>query len=296
MMSAEFAIHLERSILWACRLEVLAEKPGNVHPQASFEDLTCGDFLRSAELIAPVLARTSELGIGRGILSAVTATRAAVGTNTNLGMILLIAPLAAVQQESTLKGGISSTLRDLSVQDAVDVFEGIRRAQPGGMGEVSEQDVSRRPTVTLLEAMSLAAERDSIARQYATDYSLVFEGLEFLRQNVRDFSRDWNEEIVRLAIWLQAGTPDSLILRKCGGAVADEGARRAGEVLKVWDDPIVRRSALADFDGWLRADGHQRNPGTTADLTAAILFAAFRDRIFSLPESWSNIPDLGLRQ
>ena len=38
-----------------------------------------------------------------------------------------------------------------------------------------------------------------------------------------------------------------------------------------------------EFDAWLRADGHRRNPGTTADLIAASLFAAFRDGILPMP-------------
>ena len=33
-----------------------------------------------------------------------------------------------------------------------------------------------------------------------------------------------------------------------------------------------------EFDAFLRADGHRRNPGTTADMIAAVLFAALRDR------------------
>ena len=40
---------------------------------------------------------------------------------------------------------------------------------------------------------------------------------------------------------------------------------------------------IGDLDSWLRADGHSRNPGATADLMAAALFAALRDETIALP-------------
>jgi triphosphoribosyl-dephospho-CoA synthase len=291
-MSAEFAQHLERSILWACRLEVLAPKPGNVHPRAAFVDLDCRDFLRSAELVAPILAGYGEKGVGQSILEAVTATRSKISSNTNLGIVLLIAPAASVSCGIPLREGIGDRLRGLSFQDAVDVYEAIRRAEPGGMGKVPDQDVRTGPTVTLLEAMGLAADRDTIAAQYKTDYRLVFEGVDFLQGSRFEFSEHWKDEIVRLSLWLQSRVPDSLIARKCGPNVAREASCRASEVLDAWEDPGMRRTRLADFDAWLRGDGHRRNPGTTADLVAAVLFAAFRDRILPMPDTWAVPPCL----
>ena len=79
---------------------------------------------------------------------------------------------------------------------------------------------------------------------------------------------------------------DSLIARKCGaGAVAAgfaAGRARCCEAGQPGDENYY--AALADFDFWLRADGHRRNPGTTADLIAAALFAGLRDGL--LPPPW----------
>lgn len=290
-MSSDFMHHLERAVLWACRLEVLAPKPGNVHPSASFTDLHCRDFLRSAELVASILALSSKTGIGKAILSAINATRAEVSSNTNLGIVLLIAPLASLPAEVPLKNGISSRLHELTLQDSADVYEAIRRAQPGGMGKVSDQDVNDAPTVTLLEAMRMAADRDTIAAQYANDYRLIFEALDFWQPET-SFPEHWESEIVRLALWIHAQVPDSLIARKCGLEVAQEASRRAAETLASWNDLSQRESKLAELDGWLRADGHRRNPGTTADLVAAVLFAAFRDRILPTADTWPQPPSL----
>jgi triphosphoribosyl-dephospho-CoA synthase len=262
----------------ACVLEAAACKPGNVHPRASFPDLDYEHFVNSAEAIAPVLARAAHLGVGRAILEAVTATQERVGRNTNLGIILLLAPLTAVPAGVPLKDGIRDVLHGLTRDDADFAYRAIRLAHPGGMGQVETQDVSGSPTVTLLEAMRLAADRDLIARQYADNFSLVLEfGLPYLNQ-AADFERRWERAIIGLQLELLARYADSLIVRKCGSETAEDASRRAIAVLKAGQPGSQHaEAALQQFDRWLRADGNRRNPGTTADLIAAILFAGFRD-------------------
>ena len=269
---------LEIMIRAACRLEATARKPGNVHPRKSFPDLTYGDFMASADVIAPILARTAELGVGRAILAAASATRERVRRNTNLGMILLLAPMAAVPDTTPLADGIAAVLSRLTRDDADLAYRAIRISEPGGMGRVESQDLSEAPTGTLLEVMRLAAGRDLIARQYADDFSLVVGfGLPYLA-SVADFRKHWEAATVGLHLELLSRHPDSLILRKCGAEVAAEASQRAERVLKS-ACPGTRNAQkeLLAFDRWLRADGNRRNPGTTADLVAASLFAAFRD-------------------
>jgi len=262
----------------ACVLEATARKAGNVHPLRSFSDLAYEDFVISADVAAPILARTSELGVGRAIFDAIAATRQQVGRNTNLGIILLLAPMAAVPAGVRLADGIGTVLKGLSPEDADFAYQAIRLAQPGGLGVVADEDVSQSPTGTLLEVMRLAADRDLIARQYAEGFSLVLEfGLPFLA-TVTDFERHWEPAIMGLQLEFLARHADSLVLRKCGPETAGEVSRRANLVLKV-SQPGSREAQeeFNRFDDWLRADGNRRNPGTTADLIAAALFAAFRD-------------------
>jgi len=269
---------LEEMLRAACVLEATARKAGNVHPEASFADLKYQDFVDSANAAAPILARTNELGVGRAILEAVAATKNVARSNTNLGIILLLAPLAAVPRQTRLAAGIGDVLKGLTLDDAQWAYQAIRLAQPGGMGQVDSQDISRLPTTTLREAMCLAVERDLIARQYADNFSIVLEfGLPYLKQ-ATDFARHWEPAIIGLQLEVLARYPDSLIVRKCGREAAAEISRRAAAVLKKGAPGTERaRIGLARFDAWLRADGNRRNPGTTADLIAAILFAAFRD-------------------
>ena len=264
----------------ACTLEATARKPGNVHPGASFGDLCYGDFLRSADAVAPVIALAPKLGVGRTVLEAVRQTRQAVGRNTNLGIIFLLSPLAAARIDDgrSLVDDVQRVLQELTVDDAVLVYQAIRLARPGGMGRVAEQDIERQPTETLLAVMGLAAERDAVAAQYATGFDLV------LGRGVPHLERlwaatDWECAVIGLHLRIMAEQPDTLIARKCGAEVACESARRAREVLAAaWPERSRGQQKLAELDRWLRADGNRRNPGTTADLVTACLFAALRER------------------
>jgi len=260
----------------ACQAEVLARKPGNVHPQASFSDLTATDFLRAAEIVGPILARSAELGIGRAVFEAVRATRDQVATNANLGICLLLAPCAAAaKQGGDLRPAIQRVLENLTVDDSRWAYEAIRLATPGGLGQSDQQDVSNEPTVTLIEAMKLAADRDGVARQYATAFSDIFDiGL----STIAYFANFGIEpSIIGIHLRLMALRPDTLIARKCGQSIARESADRADQVLD--SDWPESAQELANLDTWLRADGHRRNPGTTADLVAATLLIALQQRV-----------------
>ncbi len=275
-------IQIEKWAWLACAMEATATKPGNVHPGASFVHLTYSDFIKSANAIAPIVASAPEVGVGRAILEAVSRTRSAVGQNSNLGIILLLTPLAAVPSAISLRDGIGDVLQRLDQTDADLVYQAIRTAQPGGMGQVDEEDVSKQPTVTLLAAMQLAADRDSVAAQYATGYRLIFDF--GVRELAVTFDRGWHNAVVGLHLRLMARNPDTLIARKCGWDEARQSAARAQAVLDAgWPDSALGQSQCGELDNWLRAGDNRRNPGTTADLVTACLFAALREGQIAAP-------------
>lgn len=263
----------------ACLWEAMAPKVGNVHRGADFDDLTFGDFAVSAVCIAPAMQAAADgLPVGQTVLQAVKATRAAVGTNSNLGIVLLLAPMAAVPRNVPLTTGVTGVLSALTPNDARCVYEAIRLAAPGGLGKVDEADVSGPPPDSLLAAMQLAADRDLVARQYAHNFADVFERVVPTLVEQRRRGATLTDAIVYAHVLLLSRTPDTLIARKCGPALAAEAQARAAAALAAGPPhggDYLR--ALEDFDFWLRSDGHRRNPGATADLLAAGLFAAFRD-------------------
>lgn len=273
-----------RLIRCACILEATARKPGNVHPNAAFSDLCYDDFVNAAGVAAPVLAQSYKRGVGQTILDAVTATRNMTGSNANLGILLLFAPLAAVPQNVRLTDGITDVLGSLTQQDAALAYQAIRIASPGGIGHSDTEDVSAEPTGTLLEVMRLAAGRDAIAMQYASGFQLVLETGVSILAGESDFRQNWEQAIIRLHLKLMATCPDSLIARKLGSGEAVRSAELAEAILEAgW--PSTRHAAqkLVELDGWLRDRGNARNPGTTADLVAASIFAALRDGFVEMP-------------
>lgn len=268
----------------AVLMEATVPKPGNVHRGADFEDLAYPDLLVAATLVAPIIESAVEMPLGQTILSAIAATRSAVGTNTNLGTVLLLAPLAKVPVSTPLRDGVAEVLGDLTAQDTADVYEAIRLARPGGLGSVETADVTGPPPEDLVAAMRLAADRDLIARQYVNNYQDVFETV--VPQLVRGLEArlSLSAAIVQLHLELMRQFPDSLIARRRGIEVARESSARAAAVLQsgLPGDEDYHR-ALAEFDFWLRSDSHARNPGTTADLVAAGLFVALREGIIQPP-------------
>lgn len=260
----------------ACLAELDALKPGNVHRFADGHSMSVADFEASAAAAAPVIG-IAGLSVGQRIEAAVTATQAAVKQNTNLGIILLAAPLAqaALASGGSLRDRLDIVLGTLSVEDAAAAYRAIRRAAPGGLGEAPAHDVGSEPRVTLLEAMHAAETRDRIAWNYTHDFVDIFElGLKWLAGGLSRWGEvPWVTTYVYLGFL--AHIPDTLIERKFGGDVASrvrDEARPIEAGLSQSASPEELAAPLAAFDRSLKERG--LNPGTSADLTVATLFAA----------------------
>lgn len=263
----------------ACLIEVSTPKPGNVHPKAHFPDARYEDFLVSALAIGEAIGEVHRQGVGRTIWRAVRDTRRLVGVNTNLGLVLLLAPLA---KAAVMPGGgglrtrLRRVLQGLTVEDAQEVYRAIRLAKPGGLGTVDRWDVRQtRIGVDLLTAMRAAADRDTVAREYATGFAVTFDvGVPSL-ERFREATRDLGIAVVQTYLTILATVPDSLIARKAGPRQASEVSREAARILGAGGaQTAAGRRRLGRFDRQLRRRGNLLNPGTTADLTGATLFIA----------------------
>lgn len=260
----------------ACRAETRALKPGNVHIYADGHGMTVADFEASAEAAAPHIAAVGA-SVGERILRAVTATRERVGQNTNLGIILLCAPLGAAAEAtptSDLRGSLAAVLAALGTGDADACFRAIALANPGGLGTASDHDVRETARVTLREAMRHAAARDRIAYQYVSDFADIFDAGLPCAEAAASAGLDAAEAAARVYWHFLTRIPDSHIARKFGLAKAEEiraSAVAVGHRVGVASGADERRNLLLTFDAQLKGDGI--NPGTTADLTVATLFA-----------------------
>jgi triphosphoribosyl-dephospho-CoA synthase len=278
----------------ACLLEVTARKPGNVHRFGDLRNLHFLDFLLSAAAISDPLDHAAERGIGATVLAAVLATRQVVSTNTNLGIVLLLTPLAAVPRTTSLADGVERVLAATTIDDAREVYRAIRLAGPTLLDRAPDQDVAEEPTVSLREAMHLAADRDLVARQIANGFQEVLhEALPMIGDALGN-GLPLETAILAAHLGMLARHHDSLITRKAGRDVAEVVRRRATEVVDSgWPGDEEGRRLCQEFDTWLRCRDSPLNPGTTADLVTAALFAALRDGTINLPRpagpsSWSG--------
>jgi triphosphoribosyl-dephospho-CoA synthase len=260
----------------------MAPKPGNVTRYQDFHDTTCEDFLISAWAAAPVFAEADKLAVGDLILKARRASSQYVKSNTNLGIILLFAPLAKAALDPTpgpLRRRLHNVLKTLTVDDCQKAYTAIRETQPGGIGKLDKHDVRDEPAITLLEAMDIAKDRDSVALEYSSDYRITFAlGYPALLK-AREESRCWTDAVVQAFLTVLAEVPDTLIARKLGREKAKEVSIMAKETLDAGMPGTEDwKKAQANLDSYLREDHNHLNPGTTADLITASLFVLFIEK------------------
>ena len=261
----------------ACLLEVCADKPGNVTWGKDFWDTRFVDFMTSAVAIGPAFGDAPHTPVGETIYRAVRDTRQLVSTNTNLGIILLLTPLAKAAGRAHpegLRARVHKVLEALSVEDARWAFDAIRLASPAGLGDAGRYDVRETEVdITLYEAMRLAQARDSVAREYVTDFEITFQiGYETLRR-LWAKGHPFSDAIVQTALVILSQVPDTLIARKQGIEAAQQVSHQARQVLQAGGALTAPgKAALRQFDRAIRDEQHRLNPGTTADLTAAAVF------------------------
>lgn len=257
----------------ACLAELEALKPGNVHVFADGHGMVVQDFVRSAEAASLEIARPN-LSVGQRIHAAIEATWQAVGCNTNLGIVLLAAPMLQAAYDYSgrpFSERLEQVLRDLTIDDAAMAYQAILRASPAGLGASERHDVHQLPVVTLLEAMAEAAFRDRVAYQYVHQYADVRRGVEIFHEAYRRWGwAGWATTAVYLEFL--ATVDDTHIFRKFG---KDTAARVRAEAahhrdqLFLQENPKKYQRPLLDFDRDLKA--RRLNPGTSADLTVASL-------------------------
>ena len=272
--------HIEASFIAACRLDVATRKAGNVSVASAGHGMAADLFVRSAQAAVGPLCAPGR-SVGERIEASVAASLQVAQCNTNLGILLLCAPLAAAaasegalaQGRDSLRKALSQQLQGLDVADARAAYRAIAQAHPGGLGQAHEQDVAEAPSVGLREAMALAAHRDLIAQQYsdARVYPDVFDiGAPAFDAGLRTAPGDAGQAAMLLAfLCLLASRPDSHIVRKQGEVAAHTVMEEARPWLRACQQghDLFTDPAYAAWDESLKTRG--LNPGTSADLCVA---------------------------
>jgi len=304
---AEAGDLVSRCASLAALLEVSAyPKPGNVHRTRDLLATRFEHFIAGGIAISPAMRRLTLSGydaakvskpfsvrIGNQILRSVKDSLDwQKGGNVNLGIILLISPLAAasgallfngsVIQADTLRDSLRKIIGSTTPEDAIDVSRSISLSvSERVLGRVDELDVLDKATIrrirgegmTLLDLFSKCASRDSICGEWVTAFEIVFtEGYRFLRSSIEK-KCDTNSAIVNTFLHVLSRHPDSLVNRKAGSEEASKMSEMAGAILR--EGGASSESGLKSLWAWddeLQEAGGSLNPGTTADLIAASIF------------------------
>ncbi|MCG8325796.1 MAG: triphosphoribosyl-dephospho-CoA synthase [Thiotrichales bacterium] len=264
--------------------DIGALKPGNVGRHGIGHGMSVEDFIQSAELCTPILCQ-AQLTVGEKIFNSVMATQDQVGCNTNLGLILLFAPLVTAAQHygdsSDPRAAVSAQLACIDVEDTARIFRAIALANPGGLGQSPQYDVHLPPDVTIITAMMAARDRDRIAYQYVSQYDDIFgPGLEQITAKLRQWnSMEW--AVTACYLNFLSTLIDSHVLRKSGADVAEQLRIKAQRIMQRFESceqPEHMSGELLAFDHELKSAGI--NPGTSADLAVTSVLAY---RIMQIP-------------
>jgi len=299
----EKADHISRCLELAILLEVSGyPKPGNVHRTADFPETRFEHFLASAVAIAPSFKRAaeqgikvseekispSEVGIGYVIKDGVDRMLGSQsGGNTLLGAIILLAPIAAAAGMTSngfslpkLRENIKVIVESTTPEDAVAVYDAIALVNPGGLNKSKELDVTDpaskkkilKEQVTLLDTFNISSGYDSIASEWTHNYPITFDlGYPYFVKQLKE-TGDINTATVHAFLKILAEVPDTFISRKVGQAKAESISAEAEQVLNEGGlTTALGRNLLQKLDSKLRDPEHDLSPGTTADITEAVL-------------------------
>jgi triphosphoribosyl-dephospho-CoA synthase len=299
----EKADNISRCLELAILLEVSAyPKPGNVHRTADFPETRYEHCLASAVAIAPSFKKAakkgikvsegkitpSEVEVGYMIKDAVDRMRGSQsGGNTLLGAVILLMPIAAAAGIITnqwslpkLRENIKVIVESTTPEDAVDVYDAISVVNPGGLGkspklDVTDPDSKKRileEQVTLFETFKIASSYDSITSEWVNNYPITFDlGYPYFTRQLEE-TGDINTATVHTFLKILSEVPDTFISRKVGQAKAEGISAEALQVLK--EGGLITpsgRKRLQKLDIELRDPAHDLSPGTTADITEAVL-------------------------
>ncbi|MDR2873988.1 MAG: triphosphoribosyl-dephospho-CoA synthase [Methanobrevibacter sp.] len=273
-------------------------KPGNVHRTRDFHDMIFEDFLISGIVIGNVVKEASKHGyeinqskkydnaqIGKYILKAVKETDKWIANNTNLGIVMMIIPIAISGVMSNnlkeLRNNIGLLMNNTTPFDAVSLYKAINIANAGGMGNQDEFDVSNDKAQdkllskkqSMYDVLKISASWDSLANELTSKMPITFDiGFKTFTNYRKTYSI--NNSTVLTFLRILSNVPDTLISRKYSKEKAEEISILSKELLEC-DDFFTSsfNRKLKEFDDFLFEN--KLNPGTTADLTASSIMISY---------------------
>jgi triphosphoribosyl-dephospho-CoA synthase len=278
-------------------------KPGNVHRTHDFEDMVFEDFLISGIVIGDTIKKIAKhasefkdkkdfdkINLGASIREAVLETNKWVEYNTNLGIIMLLTPIAAAagltEDIGDLQDNIHAIMMNSTSADAVNLYDAINIAQAGGMGEQEALDVGSEEAkmeliekeINMFQVLDISSSWDALAYELTHKMPVTFNlGYPTYKRLKKDYPI--NKATVQTFLTILSLKSDTLISRKYDETIS-ESVRADAKIILDKGGILTHegRTLLEKFDRYLLDKKY--NPGTTADLTASSLMIAL------LEEQW----------
>ncbi len=306
MHPCEKARHISKCLELAILFEVSADKPGNVNLIVGFEGTRYEHFLASAVAAAPYFELAAERGVavsqgeihvsdvelGRVIKDCIADVNVwQHGGNTLLGTVILLSPIATaagmtptkedyIFEIPKLRENVKFVVESTTPEDAVNVYEAIKIANPSGLGKAPELDINDpssvnriiKENISLFQVFKIASEYDRVCSEWVNNYPITFDvTYPYLMEQIRE-TKDLNAAIIHTFLKVLAEYPDTFIARKVGIEKTQEVSSMAKEVLKFGGlETSIGKELLHKFDNKLRSSSNLLNPGTTADIIATAL-------------------------
>jgi len=300
------AKHISKCLELAVLFEVGADKPGNVNLVVGFEGTRYEHFLASAVAAAPYFElaakrgiavsrqeiQFSDIGLGRIIKNCIADINAwQKGGNTLLGTIILLSPIAVaagmtptkednVFEIPKLRESLKRVVESTTPEDAVNIYEAIKIANPSGLGKAPELDINDpnskkrilEEKISLYQIFKTAEKYDSVCSEWVNNYPITFDvAYPFLTEQIKKI-KNLNVAITHTFLGILSKYPDTFIARKVGVEKAREVSFMARKILQLGGlETANGRESLKEFDRELRSSDSLLNPGTTADIIAAAL-------------------------
>ncbi|MFX1273521.1 MAG: triphosphoribosyl-dephospho-CoA synthase [Promethearchaeota archaeon] len=283
-------------------------KPGNVHRNQDFVDTRFEHFLAGITAIQPNFKEMCERifydhnlnnEIYKNIQLGVFFKDAAEqfmkwqkGGNVILGHILILAPLVAAATICLKKNkksfeffiiSIKNIIDNTTIEDSINLYEAIRKCDPGGLGKVDKYDINDENSIknlkidrmNLKKIFEFSKDLDLISHEYSTGFNIILnEGLPYYFNTFKQTS-DINIATVNTFLKILAKHHDTLIIKKSGLDHAIMVSEKACEIINVGG--IISKEGLEltkKLDLTLHKRQGKLNPGTTADLVAGVIFCA----------------------
>jgi len=263
---------LKNAYLFACKKDIEVLKPGNVSLESPHHDTSAHDYIKSSINSSHHLFNIS-YSLGERVFNSVKATRKTVKTNTNLGIILLCAPIihSLIKfNDVSIRDSLEISLNQSNSDDTLLISKSINLAKPGGLGKSIKYDTKSLPKINLIKIMEYSSKYDRISYQYTHKFRDIFDFIVPCIKFHRKHFRSYKHSLALTFLEILSKIPDSHISRKFGDKISKKTSNEANDLLKILDKD----------DSWDLASKHLKsldyeykkkgiNPGTTADLLVA---------------------------